>query len=72
MLLDSFLLYKKQTINIIWSMWSSLKHTDAHKQAPVDQVARYGAPSQDPEIMTWAEGRHLTDWATQALPHLTF
>ena len=22
--------------------------------------------SQDPEIMTWAEGRHFTDWATQA------
>jgi len=22
--------------------------------------------SQDPEVMTWAEGRRLTDWATQA------
>ena len=25
-----------------------------------------GARSQDPGIMTWAEGRCLTDWATQA------
>ena len=25
-----------------------------------------GAPSQDPEVMTWARGRHSTDWATQA------
>ena len=24
------------------------------------------AQSQDPGIMTWAEGRHLTYWATQA------
>ena len=24
-----------------------------------------GTQSQDPEIMTWAKGRHLTDWATQ-------
>ena len=24
-----------------------------------------GAWSQDPEIVTWAEGRRLTDWATQ-------
>ena len=23
-------------------------------------------PTQDCEIMTWAEGRHLTDWAIQA------
>ena len=26
------------------------------------------APSQDLEIMTWAKGRHLTDWATQTSP----
>ena len=25
------------------------------------------APRQDPEIMTWAEGRHLTNWDTQTL-----
>ena len=33
---------------------------------PAEQGAYCGAPSQDPGIMTWAEGRHLTDWATQA------
>ena len=32
---------------------------------PPEQGAWSGAPSQDPGIMTWAEGRHLTDWATQ-------
>ena len=32
-----------------------------------EQGAWRGAPSQDPGIMTWAEGRHLTKWATQAL-----
>ena len=33
---------------------------------PSEQGARCGAPSQDPEIMTWAQGRRLTNWATQA------
>ena len=32
---------------------------------PIQQGAWRGAP-QDPEIMTWAKGRHLTNWATQA------
>ena len=30
------------------------------------QGAWCGAQSQDPRIMTWAEGRRLTDWVTQA------
>ena len=30
-----------------------------------------GLPSQDPRIMTWAEGKHLTDWAIQAPRELT-
>ena len=30
-----------------------------------EQGVKLGAQSQDPEIMTWAEGRCLTDWATQ-------
>ena len=33
---------------------------------PMDQGALHrSSSSQDPEIMTWAKGRHLTDWATQ-------
>ena len=32
---------------------------------PVEQGAWCGARSQDSEIMTWAEGRCLTHWATQ-------
>ena len=30
-----------------------------------------GSWSLDPGIMTWAKGRHLTDWTTKA-PHLFF
>jgi len=30
-----------------------------------EQGARREALSQDPKIMTWAEDRCLTDWATQ-------
>ena len=30
-----------------------------------EQGAWFGAQSQDPEIMTWANDRCLTDWATQ-------
>ena len=33
---------------------------------PTEQGAWYGAQFQDPEIMTWAEDRFLTDWATLA------
>ena len=32
-----------------------------------EQGAQHEAGSQDPEIMIWAEGRRLTDWATQVL-----
>ena len=38
------------------------------KPTPSEQGAWRGAPSQDPGIMTWAEGRCLTDWATQVPP----
>ena len=37
--------------------WSSL---------PAEQGAQCRTRSQDPGIMTWAEGRHLAYWATQA------
>ena len=36
------------------------------------QGARCGAPSQDREIMAWAKGRCLTDWATQASLYFLF
>ena len=35
---------------------------------PTEQEGQYEAESQDPKIMTWAEGRCLTDWATQVPP----
>ena len=37
-----------------------------------EQGTERGAWSQDPEIMTWAEGRHFTDWATQETPFFFF
>ena len=37
---------------------------------PIEQGAWWKAGSQDPEIMTWAKGRHLTNWAIQ-VPHAT-
>jgi len=33
---------------------------------PAESRARRGAPSQDSRMMTWAKGRRLTNWATQA------
>ena len=33
---------------------------------PAKQGTPPGAQSQDPRIVTWAEGRRLTHWATQA------
>ena len=34
------------------------------KQTPAEQGAQCGAGSQDPEIVTWAKGRHLNNWVT--------
>ena len=39
---------------------------------PTEQRARCGTRSQDPEIMTWAEGSGLTHWATQVSPSGSF
>ena len=39
---------------------------------PAEQRAWCGTWSQDPEIMTWAEGSGLTHWATQAPPSCLF
>ena len=33
---------------------------------PAERGARRGSLFQDPGVMTWAKGRHFTDWATQA------
>ena len=39
---------------------------------PFEQGARCGAWSQNPEMMTWAKGRHLTAWNTQAPQNVSF
>jgi len=46
--------------------WETERERQREKQAPKEQRARCGTRSQDPGIVTWAEGRRLTDWATQA------
>ena len=37
---------------------------------PSEQGAPHGTQSQDPGIMTAAEGQHFTDWATRALLYM--
>ena len=39
---------------------------------PAEQRAQQGAPSEDPGVMTWAEGRCFTTWVTQTPLLLTF
>ena len=42
------------------------------RRLPAEQGARSETQSQDPKIMTPAEGRSLTDWVTQASPQQNF
>lgn len=39
--------------------------------SPLNIGAWCGSPSQGPGIVTWSQGKSLTDWATQ-VPHLSF
>ena len=41
------------------------RQREKEKQTPHWAESLTQVPSQDPEIMTWAEGRCLTNWATQ-------
>ena len=52
------------------SMWEEARagegqsEREKEKQTPAEHKAQQSAQSQDnPEIMTWAKVRHLTDWA---------
>ena len=48
--------------------WAGEEAWEREKQTPQEEGARCRAQSQDPGIMTWAQGIYLNDWATQA-PH---
>ena len=49
------------------------RHTEGEeKQTPHWAGSLMLAQSQDPEIMTWAKGRYLTDWATEVSLSLFF
>ena len=56
----------------IWSIYLTGRESTSRgswrgrSRFPVEQGAWWGAPSQDPGIMTGAEGRHSTDEATKA------
>lgn len=39
---------------------------------PAEQGAWHRAQSQNPEIMTWIEGRYPTDWATQVPQYFSY
>ena len=41
---------------------------EREKQTLAEQEAPSGTRSQDPVVLTWAEGRWFTDWATQVPP----
>ena len=45
---------------------------EREKQTATEQGAQRRARSQGPEIMNWAEGRCLTNWATQAPLNIKF
>ena len=46
--------------------WRGRSQVERRRRLPTNQGACCWAGSQDSRIMTWAEGRYLTDWATQA------
>ena len=46
------------------------RQREREKQTSSEQGAQVRARSQDSGFMTWAEGRHLTDWAPQKPPYL--
>ena len=51
----------------IWEREITTEHKlGGEGEADSLQGAWHGAQSHVPEIMTWAEARRLTDWATQA------
>ena len=59
----------------IWEWVSKREHKQGQRESEktlAEQGARLEARSQDPAIMTWAKGRHLTSCAAQALPILHF
>ena len=43
--------------------WQAKRESES--RLPAEQGAQCGSLFQDPGIMTWAEGRRLTNWATQ-------
>ena len=43
-----------------------VKRGRGRRRLSAEQGAWQEAPSQDPGVMTWAEGRGVSDWATWA------
>ena len=72
-----FSLFFKDFLFMYWFVWERMC-TREHKwyrgrsRLPIKQGAQCRARSQNPGIMTWAEGRCLTNWATQASHQFSF
>ena len=64
-----YLFFKRLNFFIWERTWAGSRGSSTGRgrsRPPAEQGAGCGAPSQDPEIMTWVESRRLTNWATQA------
>ena len=73
-----FAFFKKIFYLFIWKSerehnWGCgrVRRREREADSPLS-TALLEAQSQDPEIMTWAEARHLTEWATQTALILVF
>ena len=59
--------------DFIWERKSMSRGRDRRRsRLPAEHGPPCGAWSHDPDILTWAQGRCLTDWITQVPLHLFF
>ena len=65
--IQSMTSFLKQILFIYLRERASMRKERGRRRSrlPAEQGAQYGAWAQDPGIMTWVEGKCLTDWATQ-------
>ena len=68
----------KTFYSFIWQTEVTSRQRGRHRERgggsrlPAEQRARCGARSQDPEIMTWAEGRGFNPLSHPGAPHFAF
>ena len=69
-----FLLFLKDFIYLFEKARAQVgaRERGGEADSPISREPNTGLGSQDPGIMTWAEGRHLTNWATQVSMQVLF